>query len=427
MNTSKNRIMKNVFSVKIAGAIVLFTLLAFSFREANYYVVIGAFASETNARKFTGYARNVYLEAYYKLNPDRNLYYVYVMQTARKDDARNWTWYLKNETGFRDAWVFTEVPQSDNALTFFDQSGNRHTSPRYSGGDHAVAAEGRTVAMASADNTASYKYIEPAGGATIDAAWTTTDEISYTANLFGTFNAGRKVSLAQGEVFTFIAETPDGKMLPAEIMLVDYKKARKVTGFHTGEYIGLRGRNRNQSLTFVCDVFGYSVDTKVIYLDKPARARDVRRHASGVWEVRFKLKPMKVNEISILYNTVFYPDAAVLEPSSRKQVDELLALMKANPSYKILIHSHCNAAARRDIKLPADNAYFDIGSALPKTGTDKQLTKQRAETIRSDLVDHGIDNRRIQVFGWGSLDNLVSASGADTAINERVEVELLSN
>ena len=418
--------MKKLLNVPIIGAFVVLLILSFTFREASYYVVIGAFAKETNARKFTGYARNIYLEAFYKLNPDKNLYYVYVMQTSRKEDARNWTWYLKNETGFKDAWVFTETAGDANTFTFFDQAGKRHTSPRYSANELAPQAKD-AVALASADASSTYHYGDDTRSLTIDATWNDADKVSYTNNISHNFS-GRKTRLAEGDVFTFTAETTEGNTIPADIMLVDYKKARKLTGFQTGEYIGLKGKSKNQEMTLVCDVFGYSVETKVINLGKISRARDVKQNQDGVWEVKFKLKPMQVNEISILYNTVFFPDAAVLQPSSRKQLDELLALMKANPSYKILIHSHCNAGTRRGIKVPAGKSgYFALEGADYKTASDKQLTKQRGETIRSYLVDNGIDGKRIQVFGWGSMDNLVSATSSDTAINDRVEVELLEN
>lgn len=424
--------MKNLFAVKVIGAVLVFALLSFSFREANYYVVIGSFSKELNARKFTGYARNIYLEAFYRFNADRNLYYVYVMQTPRKEDARNWTWYLKNETGFKDAWVFTESPDRKGTYTFFDQSGIRYTSPRYSGSDLLPRTTSASIALASAEDNSNLSYVSDLSyvnespALTIDAAWTSAEEISYTANIKNNFLPGKDVRLLQGNVFTFTAETSDGKTIPTEVMLVDYKKAKKVAGFHTGEYIGLRGKKQNQALTLVCDVFGYSVETKVLNLNKLSGVRDVKQNEQGVWEVKFRLKPMQLNEISILYNTVFYPDAAVLQPSSKKQVDQLLGLMKANPAYKILIHSHCNARSRRDVKLPGKNAnYFSLDSSLQKTASDKQLTKHRGETIRSYLVDNGIDGKRMQVFGWGSLENLVTSTSADTGINDRIEVELV--
>jgi len=420
--------MNKIFGMRIIGALVVCSLLSFSVRETNYFVVIGAFAKETNAEKFTGYARNLYLKAYYKFNPERNLYYVHVMETPKKDDARNWTLYLKNETRFKDAWVFTDANRVISAGDMMAQSDARQTSARYSGNEVLSEAEAGAVAYASTDMNVNLNYVEESRSVDLSEAWTNSDQLSYTSNLKNYIKTGQNFKLEEGEILTFTAETSDGKTIPTEVMLVDYKKAKKITGFNTGELIGLRGKTRNQTLTFVCDIFGYSVETQVLNLDKLSRARDVRQNNNGVWEVKFKLKPMKENEISILYNTVFFPDAAVLRPSSKKQLDEVLELMKAYPSYKILLHSHCNQGGKREIKLPGENnLYFDIEGAIQKSGSDKQLTKQRGETIKSYLVDNGIEGKRISVFGWGSAENLVSSSSADTAINDRIEVELLQN
>lgn len=418
---------KNLLPLRILGAVIVFSLFSFSLKETHYYVVIGAFAKEANAQKFAGYARHLYLDASYQFNPERNLYYVNVMETERKDEARNWSLYLQHEKGFRDAWVYTSLPVDARQPSLPDSRDEDPSVPRYSGNRDIPVFVSTDVASArGSENIVKYERDEVATDAWLQTAWTNADDISFLTGNNRMWAAGMKAVAAEKDVFAFHAQTPDGKTIPAEIMLVDYKKAKKVTSFRTDEYVGLRGKKQNQSVTLVCDIFGYSVETKVVDLHNPGRARNVKQDGQGVWQVQFNLRPMKENEISILYNTAFYPDAAVLEPSSKKQVDQVLSLMKAHPSYKIVIHSHCNKGSRRNIKLPGkDNLYFDIGSAVQKSGSDKLLTKERGETVKAYLVANGIDGKRIDVFGWGSLDNLVSPTSADTAINDRIEVELV--
>ncbi len=412
----------------VIGIAITFSLLSFAAPETHYYVVIGAFAKQSNAIKFTGYARNLYLDAFYEFNAERNLYYVHVMETPLKDEARNWTLYLKHEKGFKDAWVFTSHTVVDDASIRSPRETRNGTEARYAGNQDVQLSNYSYIASASgSEKLAKYQYAQNSGAAEVEAAWTNVDDISYT-NAIKNIAGFRKNVSTENKVLTFVAETPEGNTIPADIMLVDYRKAKKLTSFKTGEYVGLRSGKQNQSITLVCDIFGYSVETKVFSLNKLARARDVNQNGEGAWEVRFKLKPMKENEISILYNTTFFPDAAVLQPSSKKQLDQVLSLMKANPSYKILIHSHCNKGSRREIELPGKGkSYFDPDKAIKKTGSDKNLTKERGETIKSYLVDSGIDSKRIGVFGWGSLDNLVSPTSGNTAINDRVEVELVHN
>ncbi|HEX8039348.1 MAG TPA: OmpA family protein [Chryseosolibacter sp.] len=418
--------MKKLLLANFIGIVTVFSLVSFSGREAHYYVVIGAFAKESNAIKFTGYARNRYLDAFYKYNAERKLYYVHAMETGRKDEARNWTLYLQHEKGFRDAWVFTSPAVVGDVSGVLLTEAPAETEARYSGNRDIPHSDYGDIASASgSDNIVNYaREHDQASG--MEAEWTHIDGLSFLAGMKGAASVRKNAAMPGNKVLTFVVETGEGKSISTEVMMVDYRKAQKLAGFTTGDIIGLRSSKQNPSITVVCDVFGYGVETKTLNLNSLSRARDVKQNAEGVWEVRFKLKPMKENEISILYNTTFFTDAAVLEPSSKKQLDQVLSLMKANPSYKILIHSHCNKGSRRTIKLAGKGgSCFDISTSVEKTGSDKTLTKARGETIKSYLVGNGIDSKRIGVFGWGSLDNLVNPASGNAAINDRVEVELV--
>jgi hypothetical protein len=70
--------------------VTLFSLL-FSFifaysaaQTQQYYVVVGAFAKESNAKKFSGFVRSRFFQATYELNENRNLFYVYVIKTGKQ-------------------------------------------------------------------------------------------------------------------------------------------------------------------------------------------------------------------------------------------------------------------------------------------------------------------------------------------------------
>ena len=78
-----------------------------SLMAAEYFVVIGTFADESNARRFTSRVSQIFKDVSYSFNEEKKLYYVHVMRTSRKDEARNWSLYVRNEVGFRDAWVLT--------------------------------------------------------------------------------------------------------------------------------------------------------------------------------------------------------------------------------------------------------------------------------------------------------------------------------
>ncbi|HEU5148592.1 MAG TPA: OmpA family protein [Chryseosolibacter sp.] len=93
----------------------IFSALPFSIplfaQESNLtfpnYVVIGAFAHEKNAITFTDEAKHNRYAARFEMNPNRNLYYVYVLTTGDREYARAEALRLRAETKYFDAWVYS--------------------------------------------------------------------------------------------------------------------------------------------------------------------------------------------------------------------------------------------------------------------------------------------------------------------------------
>jgi outer membrane protein OmpA-like peptidoglycan-associated protein len=260
----------------------------------------------------------------------------------------------------------------------------------------------------------------------LGGVWTSKDGVEFMTGIQIASAIQEKTKQSSAQLFTFVVEDNEGKVIPAEVMLVNYEKAKKITSFKTGDHVALRGTRKNQMLTMVCEVLGYGQETKTFNLDNVSRARDINENKNGVWEVRFKLKKMEINEVAILHKTFFYEDAAVIQPSSQKELEELFYMMQAHPDYKIMIHTHCNRGSRREIKLPGKSkGYFDIEHLIVKKASDKKLTKERGEILRNYLVDQGIEKSRVSVMGWGSFDMLISSTSPDARFNDRVEIELL--
>lgn len=119
------------------------------------------------------------------------------------------------------------------------------------------------------------------------------------------------------------------------------------------------------------------------------------------------LEPIEKNSPTVLKNIRFSTDKAMLETSSHKSLDQLVLLLKVNPSLLIEIAGHTDQAGDDDYNL--------------------QLSKERAETIAEYLVSKGIDRSRLVTKGYGeskliSLENTEAAK----AINRRVEYTVLS-
>src|SRR2546423_13684995 len=75
--------------------------------DGNSYVVIGAFSIPKNAMEFTESAKRKKLGAQFSINPSRNLFYVYVMETHNREDAFEAARKIRKETSYFDTWVYT--------------------------------------------------------------------------------------------------------------------------------------------------------------------------------------------------------------------------------------------------------------------------------------------------------------------------------
>jgi outer membrane protein OmpA-like peptidoglycan-associated protein len=424
--------MKRSIRSRSFSLLMMFLLLASGAEAEKYYVVIGTFAEESNARKYTSEVRNLFKDVSYFFNDARRVYHVHVFRSSLKEEAQKQTVYLKNEKRFRDVWVYTDAASKPDEDSY--TAGNlTNRQPRYQSvmkransqsirGQHLI-----TASTAPTGNFLSYTEDASSRAAASALAWTNKSGFSYISDLKDIQNFGAAGAVEAGNIFTFVVEDPQGREISSEVMLVDFDKSQRVTSFKTGQRAAIRGTRRQQMVALVCDVIGYAQETRMYNIDHLGRGRDIYKNKDGIWEVRFRLKKMEVNDVAFMHETVFYDDAAVLQPSSEKELEQLHAIMQSNPEYKITIHGHCNPKGRREIMLPDVDASFDITRAYTKTASDRRLTKERARTVRNYLEKNGIAKKRIDIIGWGGLDPLAKGGGPNAAMNERVEFELVSD
>lgn len=76
--------------------------------EASFtnHVVIGAFSSRENAVRFTDEAKQSNPDVVFNINPDRKLFYVYVVKTADRVQAFAEARRLRKESKYWDTWVY---------------------------------------------------------------------------------------------------------------------------------------------------------------------------------------------------------------------------------------------------------------------------------------------------------------------------------
>ena len=185
---------------------------------------------------------------------------------------------------------------------------------------------------------------------------------------------------------------------------------------------------KSGNLTLISNTFGYRKEQLEINY-KETEKDTLKPYVSLVgnfYMINFGLVQIHKGDISTLYNVYFFNDAAIMLPDSKYQLNSLLEMMKKSPTMKIVLHGHTNGNGRgKIIYMGQSQDFFKITSDVVNgTGSAKQLSEARAETIKMWLVDQGIDDGRITVKGWGGSRMIHDKSSSFARKNIRVDVEV---
>jgi outer membrane protein OmpA-like peptidoglycan-associated protein len=130
-----------------------------------------------------------------------------------------------------------------------------------------------------------------------------------------------------------------------------------------------------------------------------------------------ELKKAKFTKGEKLYlpNLTFEGNRHVLTPDGETAFLELLATLKKNESKKIMIVGHicCTMGGQTEA--------IDLDLGTP------DLSKQRAKEIYDKLVENGIDKKRMQFKGAGSLEKIYpyESNLQEQQANRRVEIIII--
>jgi outer membrane protein OmpA-like peptidoglycan-associated protein len=142
--------------------------------------------------------------------------------------------------------------------------------------------------------------------------------------------------------------------------------------------------------------------------------------------IGFDLVRYQKGDINTLYNVYFYNDAAIMLPESKFELTSLLEMMQDSPTTTIVLHGHSNGNYHGKIlSLGPDKNFFTMEGAVQGMGTAKDLSQQRAETIKQYLIANGIEEGRITVKAWGGKKPLYDKHSVNAKKNVRVEVEVI--
>jgi outer membrane protein OmpA-like peptidoglycan-associated protein len=384
------------------------------------YVVIGAFSIPKNAIEFTENAKKQNYKAEFAINPNRNLFYVYVLHTGDKKMAFDEANKLRTGSPFDDTWVYTGLlgedlelgkgndlnPVTGEKIVKIEANDQHTTSGPIASTTTTILPEKINEGKQITEAEKSVPVVEPVHVSTVEEV-----EEGSKKFLFKIFTTNNKD--IQGDV---------------DLMDLDKTKPRKMASYRGNEPVNVKPANKSGNIALVCEVFGYRKIQTVTNFNEPQATEGITVEENKTI-VPFELVRLKKGDYAVMYNVYFYKDAGIMRPESKYEVNSLLDMLKENPKYKIRIHGHTNGNAHGKVVSMGDSKNFFALTTDVKEGfgSAKKLSEERAKVIQSYLINQGVDPTRMQVKAWGGKKPVYEEDHALAQANVRVEIEILED
>jgi outer membrane protein OmpA-like peptidoglycan-associated protein len=383
------------------------------------YVVIGAFSIPKNAIEFTENAKKQNFKAEFSINPNRKLFYVYVLHTGDKKMAFDEANKLRAASPFNDTWVYTGLLGEDLEL-------GKGSDINPSTGEKIIKIEALDTNNTQ-DITASTTAVIPEKIAEEkEKVAASEDKLIPSAPIVSTVEEVEEGS----KKFLFKIFTHNNKEIQGDVDLMDLDKTkpRKMASYRGNEPVNVKPANKSGNISLVCEVFGYRKIQTVTNFNEPQATEGITVEENKTI-VPFELVRLKKGDFAVMYNVYFYKDAGIMRPESKYEVNSLLEMLKENPKYKIRIHGHTNGNAHGKVISMGDSKNFFAITADVKEGfgSAKKLSEERALVIQNYLINQGVDPTRMQTKAWGGKKPVYEEDHNLAQANVRVEIEILED
>jgi outer membrane protein OmpA-like peptidoglycan-associated protein len=370
--------------------------------EITYYVVMGAFRKEENAKRWTSQMQKIgFPEAVYEMMPVRLLYYVYVMKTTDKKQAYANVLKVKAETEVKDAWVFH----------------GRLGEERYVPATVSQPVVTQPVVEQPEPDQVVVKDPEPVKEVVVEPVVEKPVE-------------EKPKPKPSGKPFLFkLVNQANGNPVPGEVHVMESAKATQFQAFEGNTVIYLNAP-RTQAGTFIAsaEVPGYQPVRLTIDYNNPSVSSS-GTGPDGEFIIPVEMTRVKKGDYVEFNKVGFFANSAIMTPASEPEVEGLAQLMKDHPSYKIRIHGHTNGDESRDMILLGESKNFFHSDPLNKKqkGSAKELSEFRAQTLKDYLVSQGIEGDRIDIKGEGGKFMIYGRGTIFANKNDRVEIEVVKH
>lgn len=421
--------------IATAGAILLSSALTFNSNaqstssplDPGYYIVVAAYrlGQDSYAENYIKRINNSEMSARYGADLGRKYLYVYLDYFIDYDQSIKEMLAARKKAGFEQAWVRIMKGEMTGKEELVQQREKQEAKPSES--------QKVTIATPTPPATNGVSDQEKATGSEEEikmeeAAPTQVEEQIKEPEKEP---VTEPTVLGEASVFLSLYNATNNAQVEGEIEVVDTERARLISKVKGNENLQLPDPKSNSGrLTLIANIFGYRpLQHELNYVQIPG---DTMLHyvewAGNHYIVKFDLVRYHKGDINTLFNVYFYNDAAVMLPESRYQLNSLLAMMKENPDYRIMLHGHTNGSSRgRIITMGPSKSFFALADDVKEgSGSAKDLSKERATTIKEWLVAQGINADRIETKGWGGGRMLHDKHSVNAKKNVRVDVEILA-
>lgn len=361
------------------------------------YLIIGVFALEKNAIKFSEQVSQQGRNAKYAFYPHNQYYYVYTYHSTSKDSVVDACLALRQNSNFEDAWVLT-------ATTDENKSGPAITNS--DGWDESI--------MTNEDHEINVSSTMAA----FPTVTTESKDISERSMLFIKFKAHN--ALTQQSV-------------PATVKVEDNALSKNLVETPTEQTEEI---DKTNVLDTSLQITPYAIGYRKVQFELPlTTAVNDSMQNMMAWDgdtlvMNMPLPKLLKGDFQVMFDTYFHGNSSVMRARSKYELDELVKVLEENPDMRIKLHGHTNGAGRGFIYVysPEAKNFFDLhqGKEYKKNGVGAaKLSALRAETIKSYLVNNGIEEDRVETKGWGGKRMLYDADSPQAKHNIRVEIEVL--
>jgi outer membrane protein OmpA-like peptidoglycan-associated protein len=298
----------------------------------------------------------------------------------------------------------TPFIHADNQSLYFTSSGH----PGYGGDDLFVTRKGPGGTWSKPENLGyPINTIENEGSLVISADGKTAYYASDRADSRGgldlySFEMREDIRPApttwvKGRVF----DRKTNKGLPSSVLLTDLATrdvVSKLQTDETGNYLITLPKGKDYA--FNVRRRGYLFYSENFSLDK-------NQLADSAYQIDIPLQPLEANAAIVLKNIFFESNKYELKSESEAELNEVVQLMRENPTLRIQISGH------------TDNS----GKATDNQG----LSENRAKAVTNYLVAKGVPATRLVYKGYGDTQPIADNATPDgRAKNRRTELSVVS-